>query len=68
MFREERGSRNHLFLGSSPSAPKSEAGLDKNAADEINDISMHSSTEIEPRKAIHNLLCQRYGKKIGAKY
>ncbi len=46
----------------------SDAGLDQTAADEIADICMHSYTEIEPRKAIHNLLCQRYGTKIGAQY
>lgn len=46
----------------------SDAGLDKSVADEIADVCMHSYAEIEPRKVIHNLLCQRYGNKIGAQY
>ena len=46
----------------------SDAGLEKNAAEEIANIFMHSKTAVEPRKVIHNLLCQRFGSKIGAQY
>lgn len=46
----------------------SEAGLEQSVADEIADICMHSYSAVEPRKVIHNLLCQRYGTKIGAQY
>lgn len=46
----------------------SDAGLDQEVANEIADICMHSNSADEPRKEIHNLLCRRYGNKIGAKY
>ena len=46
----------------------SEVGLDQNVADEITDICMQSYTDMEPRKVIHNLLCERYGNRIGAQY
>lgn len=45
-----------------------DAGLEQNVADEIADICMHSYASVEPRKVIHNLLCQRYGTKIGVQY
>ena len=45
-----------------------DAGLEQSVADEIADICMHSYAAVEPRKVIHNLLCQRYGTKIGAQY
>ena len=45
-----------------------DAGLDQSTADDIADICLHSYTDTEPRKVIHNLLCQRYGTKIGAQY
>lgn len=45
-----------------------EAGLDQAVADEITNIVMRSNAAVEPRKVIHTLLCQRFGKKTGAKY
>ncbi len=45
-----------------------DAGLSKEAADEIADIFMRSNSAAEPRKVIHTLLCQRFGNKIGARY
>ena len=46
----------------------SDVGIDPNTVTEIADICMHSDNTIEPRKEIHNLLCQRFGPKVGAKY
>lgn len=46
----------------------SNAGLDKEVADEIANIFMRSNSAVEPRKVIHTLLCQRFGTKLGAKY
>ena len=53
---------------SSIQARLSDAGLDQEIATEIADICMHSDNATEPRKEIHNLLCQKFGPKIGAKY
>ena len=46
----------------------SNAGLEKEVADEIANIFMRSKSAVEPRKVIHTLLCQRFGTKQGAKY
>lgn len=46
----------------------SNAGLEKDVADEIADIFMRSNSAVEPRKVIHTLLCQRFGTKQGSKY
>ena len=45
-----------------------DAGIEKNTADEIAGIFMQSNTAVEPRKVMHNLLVQRYGTKIGSQY
>ena len=45
-----------------------DSGMDKEVADEIAGIFMHSHSADEPRKEIHTLLCRRFGPKLGAKY
>ena len=46
----------------------SDAGVDQKAAEEIANICIHSNTAIEPRKVIHEMLCHRFGQKIGGQY
>lgn len=45
-----------------------DAGMEHAAAEEIANICMHSNTAVEPRKVIHQLLCHRFGSKIGGQY
>ena len=49
-------------------AQLSGSGLENDLADEIADVCVRANTSDEPRKVIHNLLCQHFGQKAGAQF